>query len=126
MVYSPVKISVNSSLFYALFSTLVCIISLPVCHNMGDYNRFCLPSLLLPLNLLQVCLFFLLRLFHTPSAFHLLCFHHGSQQKGPLVLFSLLHLTILHPSENGIIDMKPSIISKFRSVCGAMRKKVFL
>lgn len=70
--------------------------------------------------------FFLLRLFYMSSAFHLLCFHHGSQQKGPLVLFLLLHLAMSHPSENGVTNTKPSTISKFHSVCEVMRKKFFV
>lgn len=68
MVDSPVKISVNSFLFYAPFTILVCIISLPVCHNMGDYHCFCLPSLF-RLTLFSGLSFFLLRLFHPSSAF---------------------------------------------------------
>lgn len=41
----------SKDFFYAPFSILVCIISLPVCHNMEDYHCFCLPFLLLPLTL---------------------------------------------------------------------------
>lgn len=93
----------------------VCIISLPVCHNMEVHQYFCLPFLLPPHTFFELS---------TSSCFYD-CFSLLPFLFPPWLPTELDHFSFscCYASENSVIDLKLSIISKSHSFYAAMRKK---